>query len=378
MKAMGIQNGYTNGVIDPVNGSANTVTRAWRPTGTPATNPNYYVPQCDLTNDFANGDCATVSDTNFGGPTRSTVSLPETREGWGNRPFQWEFSAGVQQQLAPRVSLNVSYFRRWYGNFNVIDNQTLAASDYSPFFVTAPLDARLPNGGGYTVGPFFDLNPNKVGIPPVNVSAHSDDYGGQIMHWSGFDATTSARLPNGISIQGGLSTGRTFTDLCALYSQVPEASPLGIPYCQQTTNFLTQFKALATYTVPRIDVLVSTVFQSFPGPAIAANLVVPNAGVRSSLGRDLSAGAANVTVNLVAPGTLYGDRMNLLDLRFGKILKFGPRAKTTINVDLYNALNTSAVVSENSTYVNASDTGWRVPTAIAPARFAKISVQLDF
>jgi hypothetical protein len=212
----------------------------------------------------------------------------------------------------------------------------------------------------------------------VNVSAHSDDYGGQIMHWSGLDATTSARLPNGISIQGGLSTGRTFTDLCALYSQVPEASPLGIPYCQQTTNFLTQFKALATYTVPRIDVLVSTVFQSFPGPAIAANLVVPNAGVRSSLGRDLSAGAANVTVNLVAPGTLYGDRMNLLDLRFGKILKFGPRAKTTINVDLYNALNTSAVVSENSTYVNASDTGWRVPTAIAPARFAKISVQLDF
>ncbi len=102
-KAMGIQNGYTNGVIDPINGSALTVTRSWRPTGTPDTNPNYYVPQCDLVNDFSNGDCGTVSDTNFGGPTRSTISAPATREGWGNRPFQWEFSTGVQQELAPRV-----------------------------------------------------------------------------------------------------------------------------------------------------------------------------------------------------------------------------------------------------------------------------------
>jgi carboxypeptidase family protein len=378
MKAMGIQAGYTNGVIDPVNGSANTVARSWRPTGTPATNPNYYVPQCNLVNDFANGDCGTVSDTNFGGPTRSTISAPATREGWGNRPFQWEFSAGVQQQLAPRVSVDVSYFRRWYGNFAVIDNQSVAPSDYSPFFVTAPLDPRLPDGGGYTVGPFFDLNPSKVGVAPVNVSSPANDYGGQIMHWNGVDATVNARLRRGILIQGGMSTGRTFTDLCAVYAQLPEVSPLGVPYCQQTTNFLTQFKALTTYTVPKVDVLLSAVFQSFPGPAISANMVVANAAVKPSLGRDLSAGAANVTVNLVAPGTLYGDRMNLLDLRFGKILKFGPRLKTSLNLDLYNALNTSAVVTENTTYVNATVTGWRIPNAIAPARFAKISVQLDF
>ena len=377
MKAQGIQNGYNNGVIDPVNGSALTVTRAWHPTGTPATNPNYYIPNCDLVNDLANGDCGTVSDLHFGGPTISTTSAPATKDGWGVRPYQWEFSAGVQQQLASRVSLEVSYFRRIYGNLVATDNQDVTASDYSPFYVTAPLDPRLPRGGGNTIGPFYDLNPNKVGLTQ-NIVEPTDNYGGEIMHWNGGDVTVNARLAGGVVIQGGVSSGRTYTNLCSVLAQVPEFGQYIVPYCSQTTNFLTQVKALGTYTIPKVNVLFSSVFQSFPGPAISGNLVVPNAVVQQSLGRPLSGGAANVTVNLVPPGTLYGDRMNLLDLRFGKTLKMRGRTAITGNFDIYNSLNSSAVVTENSTYVNSTATGWRVPTAIAPPRLFKFSVQLNF
>ena len=142
-------------------------------------------------------------------------------------------------------------------------------------------------------------------------------------------------------------------------------------------NFLTQLKFLGTYTLPKVDVQVSSTFQSIPGTPISANKVYQNAEVRPSLGRDLSAGAANVTVNLVHPGTVYGDRLNLLDLRFGKVLKFG-RTRSVISLDLYNTLNSSAVIGENTTYVNATPTGWRIPTSIVPARFAKFSLQLDF
>ena len=83
---------------------------------------------------------------------------------------------------------------------------------------------------------------------------------------------------------------------------------------------------------------------------LAANYVVPNSDVKSSLGRDLSGNAPNVTVNLVAPGTMYGDRINELDFRAGKILKFG-RSRTVLALDIYNALNSSAVLTYNNAFV---------------------------
>ena len=93
------------------------------------------------------------------------------------------------------------------------------------------------------------------------------------------------------------------------------------------------------------------------------------------LGRPLTFGLASVP--LYPQGQVLGDRLNQLDLRIGKILKFG-RTRTAVNLDVYNAFNSNAVLAENSTYTNASLAGWRVPTSIVTARFAKISAQLDF
>jgi len=376
--AQGIQTGFMNGNLAPIDALANSVNRSWNPKGTPQTNPNYYVPQCDLTNVLANGDCGTVSDVTFGGKTRSTTSDPDAMSGWGTRPYQWEFSATAQHQLLPRVSVNGGYFRRWFGNFTVIDNFALTAADFDPFNVKAPLDPRLPGGGGYTIGALYNLNPAAVTRPPVNVNSPAANYGNQIQHWNGFDLSVDARrLPGNIVLQGGLSTGRTLTDNCAVLAQIPEANPLGVPYCRQETNYLTQFKMIAVYTVPHVGVQLSTSFQNIPGPLISANQVVPNSAVQPSLGRPLSGGAQNVTVNLVAPGTLYGDRLNQVDLRVGKRFVQGP-VRATLNVDVYNLFNASTILGENPTYVNASATGWRVPNNIIQGRFAKLGLQIDF
>ena len=83
---------------------------------------------------------------------------------------------------------------------------------------------------------------------------------------------------------------------------------------------------------------------------LAANYAVPNADVVPSLGRNLSGNAPNVTVNLVAPGTMYGDRINQFDLRASKILRHGG-GRTMIAVDVYNVLNSSAVLAYNSAFV---------------------------
>jgi hypothetical protein len=351
---------------------ANTVTRSWDDRNNLGINGDY-VPQCDLLNPLGNGECGPISDTRFGSQIPSTTYDPETLKGWGKRGYNWEFSAGVQHELTNRVGLDVGYFRRVFGNFTVTDNRAVGAGDYSPFQITAPGDQRLPNGGAYPVTGLLDLNPNRVGQVD-NYVTFAENFGKQIEHWNGVDFTVNARMSNGVVLQGGVSTGRTSTDNCEIRAALPEVGSLN-PYCHVDTNFLTQVKLLGTYTVPVVDVVFSGTFQSLPGPQVTANYVVPNAVIQPSLGRPLSANAANATINIVQPGTIYGQRLNQLDLRFGKVLRFD-RYRASINFDLYNALNGSAITSHNNTYNPVG--AWQLPLSILDARLFKISAQLDF
>ena len=175
---------------NPVLNLATSVTRTWTDA-----NRNF-VPDCDLLNPLANGgECGAISDSTFGGLRPSTSYDPATLSGWRARPADWEFSTSVQRQLAPRVGIDVGYYRRWYTNQAVTQNLAVAATDFSSFSVTAPLDSRLPGGGGYVLGGLYNLNPNKVGAVN-NYITFADNFGGLIEHWNGFDATVNLRLPS--------------------------------------------------------------------------------------------------------------------------------------------------------------------------------------
>ena len=359
--AQGLQGNYGSSG-NPVSRLANTVTRTW-------TDANRdFIPQCDLLDPLLNGECAAMSNASFGLPVAATTFDPDTLNGWSTRPSQWEFSTGVQHEVMPRVSVDVSYFRRWYGNFTVVDNRAVAPTDYSPFSIVAPSDARLPGGGAYSITGLYDLNPNRVGQVD-NYFTLANKFGEQIEHWNGVDLTVNARPRGGIVLQGGLSTGRTSTDECDVAPRLDSPSQR---FCHVDTAFLTQVKLLGVYSVPKVDVQVAATLQSIPGPPVLANYNAPNAIVAPSLGRSLSAGAANVTVNLVEPGTIYGERLNQLDLRFSKLLRFG-RTRTAVNLDLYNAFNGNAVLAQNNNFAT-----WQAPQTILLARFAKISAQFDF
>ena len=161
------------------------------------------------------------------------------------------------------------------------------------------MDARLPDGGGNTIDGFLDRNPNTATLAPNNFFTLARDYGDQIQQWNGVDLTMNARIRPDLYVQGGMSTGRTLTDNCDILAKLPESNPLGVPYCRQLTNFLTQYKFLGSYTVPKIVVQLSGAFQSIPGPNLAANRVVVPA--QTTLGRPFT-NAANLTLNLVEPG----------------------------------------------------------------------------
>jgi hypothetical protein len=350
--------------LAPADRLVNSASRSWNDAN------RDFVPNCDLINPAANGECGALSDPNFGSTRSARAIDPDLLNGWGKRPnFHWEFSAAVQRQLLPRVSMDVNYWRTWFGNFTVIDDRVVGPSDYDPFSITAPVDSRLPNGGGYVIAGLYDLKPSSFGRPAQTLIISAGKFGKQIEHWNGVDITVNARPREGIFLQGGTSSQRQTTDNCDVVTKIDNPSPL---YCHVGGKFLAQVKLLGSYTIPRIDLQVTGNLQSLAGPNILATYTATNAIVSPSLGRNLSGGANNVTVNLVEPGTLYGERLNMVDLRFGKIMRFG-RTRAIAHVDVNNVLNASTVLTVNNSFAV-----WQRPQSILPARFAKLGLTLEF
>ena len=84
-------------------------------------------------------------------------------------------------------------------------------------------------------------------------------------------------------------------------------------------------------------------------------------------------GTAKLSGALIAPGSMFIERTNELDLRFAKILRFG-RTRTNLNFDLFNVSNASTVRSRIGTFGPT----WQRPASILDARLFKISAQFDF
>jgi hypothetical protein len=334
-----------------------------------------FVPDCNLLNPASQdlrpggGDlCGALANQSFGQITNPPqIYDPGLLEGWGVRADDWQIGASIQQEILPRVSAQVSYLRRWYGHFEITDNQLVTSADFDPFSITAPLDSRLPGGGGYVIDDQWNVSNAKFG-QTRNFVTRASNFGDQTQYWHGVDVNIQARLGNGFTVQGGTSTGRQVEDTCDVIIDNPSRRNCHVAY-----PFQTQLRGLATYTIPKLDVLVSGTFQSTPGSEILANYIVPSALVAQTLGRPLSGGAANVTINLLDAGEMYRDRINQIDLRIAKNIRFG-RTRANVGVDIYNALNSSVVQNSNSTY----GTNWLTPTLVMPARFAKVSAQIDF
>ena len=173
--------------------------------------------------------------------------------------------------------------------------------------------------------------------------------------------------------------GHTSFNNCEIRAQLPEitiTAPYAInptaPDCDITEKMRTQVKGLASYIVPKIDIQLAATLQSLTGPNIVANYLATNAAVLPSLGRPLSGGAANVTVNVQEPGVYFGDRMNQVDLRMGKLFRMG-KSRAQVNFDLYNLFNANPVLTQSNDFAI-----WQRPTAILEARLFKISGQFDF
>jgi hypothetical protein len=335
------------------------------------TNGNF-VPDCDLMNPASQNAidvCGPWSNLSFLSTVAGTRYDPRLLNGWGVRPADSQLGVGIQRELLPRLSAEVTYNRRSFGNFTATDNVLVSPSDYNSYSIVAPVDSRLPNGGGYTIDDLWDIIPTKFGQSDELV-VPAEDIGNRISYWHGVDVNISGRMRNSLMFQGGTSTGRAVTDTCDVNPKLENPSKR---FCRVVAPFATQFKGLMSYTIPKITVQLSSTIQSLPGASLAANLVVPSGTVAQTLGRPLSGSANSVTINLIPPQTVFGDRINQVDFRVAKLLRFG-RRRAQVGVDIFNLMNSSVPQG----YLQTFGSTWLRPTSVMDARFARVSGQIDF
>ena len=375
-------------INNPANRIQTTMDRAW------TDNDGDKVVDCDILDLRAQSPattgsvdtCALVGGNNArfaNALTGLTQINPAILGGWGVRPYDWQWGMAIQQELLPRVSVEVAYNRRWWGNFTVTDNLALGPADYETWVATAPLDSRLPGGGGYDITQYI-VRPESSGRVAQNYVTWETDFGpARTNYWHGVEITGNARMRNGLTFQGGTSTGREVTDRCETVVRINSPDPRN---CRTVQPFRTSFRGSAAYTVPKVDVLVSSIARISPSPGLGANYNFPNTIVLEQLGH-LPANSTitgNQTVSLLDANQLYAERGHYqFDMRFAKIFRLGGR-RIDFGVDLYNIFNVNTPVGYDGTYdvVPAEGLGpggqWLQPTTIVQPRFARLNLTVNF
>ena len=345
-----------------------------------------FIPQCDVVLSAANGECGPISNTRFGTILPTTAWALDTREGWHVRPYNWQASVSIDQELRDNLGVRVGFFRTWWGNGGsdgypgsgtggyVTDNLEVGPGDYDQYTVTAPLDPRLPGGGGYEVtGDLWDVSFEKYGQSDSLVSNPSN-FGGWTFVYQGVDAAMNWRFGAGGQMSGGVSFGTRTQDFCNHPDRPGQ-------YCRNTKGVSahTQLKFNASYVLPG-DVQLSGTFLNMPGAELRVRWSAPNSAIAPSLGRNLSSCASPTgpcssrrTIDLVERNTVFEDRLTRVDIRVAKNIQVG-RVRLQPRLDLYNLFNANTILGVNTRLGSALHR----PSSVLAARFIKVGIDVRF
>jgi hypothetical protein len=307
---------------------------------------------------------------------------PDLLKGWGVRTHDYQTEVTLQQQVLPRISAELSYIHRTFHGFMVTNDLNRdPQADWVNYTVTVPTDSRLPGGGGYPVTVYVA----NTTTPSQNFLTRESTYGEggkeRDAFYDGVNFTLNSRLRNGLFASIGTQTGRRIDDDCHVVTHYSSSTANPNPRnCRDIDPWETTVRGLASYTVPKIDVLVSATVRSQSPLSINAQWQIPNTMVRDLLGflpPGLTA-TGNSNVDLTdSDHRLFGEgRRTQVDMRFAKVLRFG-RTRTDVGIDLWNLLNTNYATGYEDTFTVGSDTFY-TPESIYPPRFVRLNFTVNF
>jgi hypothetical protein len=369
---VGQMNANAAAANNPITTSVSSVTRTW------VDSNSNFIPDCDLGNFNDNGECTAISNQNFGkNNPLATTYADDVIRGWHTRDYLWDFVTELQHQIGSKMSVMAGYNHNWTDNpsslfdpsgiigawsTGVTDNLLVTPDDYSPYCVTAPLDPRLPQGGGYQVCGLYDVSVAKFN-QIQNVVKSQKNFGKRSKVSDFFSTGLESQFRQGVSLGASVDTGRTVQDNCFVVD-----SPQQLLNCHLVTPFKAQtlVKVHGAYSFPG-NFIASGALQNVSGISYGANWAAPNSAIFGTLGRNLAACGtratctATATVPLIPYMTVFDPRRTQLDLRLSKVFPLGGRKRLRADLDVYNVLNSSAVLFANQTYAPPPSVSWKAP-----------------
>jgi hypothetical protein len=345
---------------------------------------NDRVVDCDLLNPDQNGECAVLTGNarNFGSIGAATIVDPELLSGMGVRTHDYQTEVSVQQEVLPRVSAELSYIHRTFHGFMVTnDINRDPQADYVSTTFTVPLDPRLPDGGGYPVTNYFANTTRTAQNFLTQESTYGDDGRERDAYYDGVNFNVNARMRNGLFVSVGTQTGRRVDDRCHVVNNYNVAGTgRNAGECNDVAPWETTIRGLGSYTIPKVDVLISATVRSQPALQVNATWQIPNTVIRDQIGF-LPAGllaTGNTNLDIIdSDHRLYGEgRRTQVDMRFAKLFRFGG-TRTDVGVDLWNLFNTNYVTGYDDTFTVGSDTFY-TPESIYAPRFVRLNFTVNF
>ena len=277
-------------------------------------------------------------NNNFGipgiGTTQFDPNLP--------RPINWEETVSVQHELMQNVSITAGLYHRTFQHLQYTKNTLVDPNtDYTPFTITIPKNANLPDGGGQTIT-MYNLNANKLGI--VNNVLTWSDTNSRV--YNGIEVSGTARFARRGFLFGGITTERTAANNCdgpvTTAANATPSNPNNYRFCNQVPPFQTLYKLSGAYTFP-YDLNLSVTFQARPGIGVGSFYTFNSAIAGVAL-----TGGGNLTVSVVDPTTQYYDYVKTLDARIARTFRYG-RMRMEPFVEIFNLPNFSTVLTVNET-----------------------------
>jgi hypothetical protein len=396
-----------------------TQTIPWLNRPTTACETNGIMPGCIPNgNGFGDGDVGPNPNPRFG------LLNGITQDPHFGREYQWQYSAGLQQQITHGTTLNFNWNRTSDYQQQRIVNSAVPLSAYTPFQITNPLD-----GTPLTV---FNLQPAFFGLTPSLRQTNAPRSLRRNIY-NGFETSVTARLSRGALVIAGwtienqtdvacdITTNATGTALndpnslrfCdqtgGLYQDLGKIS--GVPYRNEfklqtnvpikwgieanasiysdpvfSNNYATSIATLAT--APPLPLSVFTGQQQgfktvnwsiTPSTTYPLDCKCPTPGAVVDPG--LKQGAA--VIPLIAPGSRLTPRLTQFDIGARKVFRIREKYTLMGEVQLFNVINASTVLTESQTlgptakpYLEGGPGG--TPSVILNPRMMRLNLQFKF